>query len=44
MAGARETCLVAGMDDYIAKPVKRKDLLEKLEKWVVVDQEAPPRL
>jgi signal transduction histidine kinase/CheY-like chemotaxis protein len=41
MAGARETCMAAGMDDYIAKPVKRSDLLRKLEKWVPAGQEAP---
>jgi signal transduction histidine kinase/CheY-like chemotaxis protein len=34
LAGARELCLAAGMDDYIAKPVKASILLQKLEKWI----------
>ena len=31
--GYREKCLEAGMDDYIAKPLRRKDLLTMAEKW-----------
>jgi signal transduction histidine kinase/CheY-like chemotaxis protein len=33
MQGDREKCLKAGMDDYIAKPVKKESLLKLLEKW-----------
>jgi CheY-like chemotaxis protein len=33
MAGSRESCIAAGMDDYISKPVNPVDLLGKLEKW-----------
>jgi signal transduction histidine kinase/CheY-like chemotaxis protein/HPt (histidine-containing phosphotransfer) domain-containing protein len=34
MAGDRERCLQAGMDDYIAKPIKRDALATVLEKWL----------
>ncbi len=33
MEGDQEACLNAGMDDYIAKPVRLEDLTCKLEKW-----------
>jgi CheY-like chemotaxis protein len=33
LAGAREECLAAGMDDYIAKPVRLDDLASVLRKW-----------
>ncbi|HDK38508.1 MAG TPA: hybrid sensor histidine kinase/response regulator, partial [Thiolapillus brandeum] len=34
MEGDRERCLKAGMDDYIAKPIKRAVVAEILEKWL----------
>jgi len=33
IAGSRETCLEAGMDDFIAKPVKLEDIVAALVKW-----------
>jgi CheY-like chemotaxis protein len=35
LEGDREKCLEAGMDGYIAKPVKKEDLAEVLEKYGV---------
>ncbi|MFK8081277.1 MAG: response regulator [Granulosicoccus sp.] len=34
MAGDREKCLDAGMDDYVSKPVRTQLLSHMLEKWV----------
>jgi two-component system, sensor histidine kinase and response regulator len=35
MAGDRDTCLAAGMDDYISKPVRPDTVASVLERWVV---------
>ncbi len=33
LKGDRERCLRAGMDDYLAKPIRPKDLLDMIERW-----------
>jgi CheY-like chemotaxis protein len=34
MAGSREECLAAGMDDYIAKPIRLENIQAALRKWL----------
>ncbi len=34
LRGEAETCLAAGMDSYLAKPVQLAELREKLEQWL----------
>jgi PAS domain S-box-containing protein len=35
MQGDREKCIEAGMDDYVAKPVKKEAVSEVIEKWAL---------
>jgi two-component system, sensor histidine kinase and response regulator len=41
MTGDRERCLAAGMDDYIAKPVRSQTLVEVLHRWIVDAEQRP---
>ena len=42
MKGDREKCLAVGMDDYLTKPVNRKQLLTTLEQWFTTPISSPP--
>jgi len=43
MAGDKEKCLAAGMDDYISKPFRMQDLVTVIKK-THLDNMIPPRL
>jgi signal transduction histidine kinase/CheY-like chemotaxis protein/ligand-binding sensor domain-containing protein len=41
MAGCRERCLQAGMDDFVGKPVAMEALFEALQRWAPAKEPAP---
>jgi two-component system sensor histidine kinase/response regulator len=42
LAGERDRCMAAGMDDYLGKPIRTDLLKEKLEHWMSVCRERHP--
>ena len=42
MMGDRDRCLRAGMDDYLAKPIKFKELDRILREWLIQDRVSTP--
>jgi CheY-like chemotaxis protein len=40
MAGCREQCIEAGMDDFIVKPVAMEGLFEVLQRWTPAKEPA----
>jgi PAS domain S-box-containing protein len=41
MQGDRETCLAAGMDDYVSKPLKPPELIGAIERWLAAPKDRP---
>ncbi len=42
MRGDREKCIAAGMDDYLAKPIKLEDLDDVLRRWIQIPVPGEP--
>ena len=45
MQGDREKCLASGMDDYLSKPVRPKDVRDMIERWggkITVEAQTAP--
>jgi len=42
IVGYREKCIENDMDDYITKPLRKKELLDMVGKWVGMRDEKPP--
>jgi PAS domain S-box-containing protein len=40
LRGEAEVCIAAGMDDYVAKPVRLADLQAKIARWLPLPEEA----
>lgn len=42
LQGDRESCLAAGMDDYLSKPFTQQALGQTLSRWISLPRVAPP--
>jgi len=42
MAGEREKCLAAGMDDYVSKPIDPQTLADTIARWLQASRPDPP--